>query len=216
MKELDPPLISLFDHSKPIKNRPAFSAIHGELCTQFIEGSCFDLTLRYIENQVSGGTPFLGRVTRRIPGGALLEFKPREAPDDPDEVWRLVPGRSYRLQSAEYINMPPWLMGILHNRTSVFRSNADQSLTFIKPGFRGRITTEVHVVQGALDIQKGASFVSLAFALFSPDEDLQRLEYEQTWQSGSRCDIVASETDPYGSKHDWGSKVTTDGEDVPA
>jgi len=202
--ELKPPLVDIVipDGASAVK-KAELQKKREALKTSRIEGACFDLELAVVERKADFfKVPFLGRETRMIPPTVKVDFAGEALTGYPD-VWRLHDQRSYKLQSLETINMPPYLMGLLHMRTSFFRANGGMSWSFIKPGFSGRIVIEAHMIEGEIDVQQGWKFISLAFARFTDDKMLK--VYMDNFNKQN------DEIDVYDGI--WsGSKITTNGE----
>lgn len=216
--ELDPPLICFMGEGKWAMDAPVDREEYEQLREQQdalktgrIEGSCYDLTLESIHQCERHKVPFLGRERRIIPTVENMPFVTKLATP---ETWLLESSTFYLLQSAETINMPPWLMGIAHMRTTEFRSGADVACSFVKPGYRGRITVGMTFPQGLIEIQKGFRFASIAFSHFESDwiagELLQELKNKTNHDEPMTLEEISAETDPYTGI--WsGTKITTDG-----
>lgn len=218
ISELDPPLVCFLGEGKWADDHcQQYEPLRQEqedLKTGRIEGSCYDLTLESIHiRRNRHEIPFLGKNKRTIPA---TESLPILGGDVPPETWMLSSGVFYLLQSAETINMPPWLMGIVHMRTSEFRSGTDVACSFVKPGYRGRITVGMTFPQGLIEIQKGFKFASIAFAMFQGDwivaELLKELKNDMDYCEPMMLAAISEETDPYAGI--WsGCKLTTDGKE---
>jgi deoxycytidine triphosphate deaminase len=82
-----------------------------------------------------------------------------------DSVYRLYEG-FYLCRTIETITPPRWLMAELCERTSIFRAGAIVRSTRVPAGYSGQITAALHVPLGCtLTLEKGARFLSVAFAL---------------------------------------------------
>lgn len=206
-QELNPPLISFKDPYKDYtpEELVVLNAKDASIQGRYIEGSCYDLELESISKKADPyGIPFLGATKRNIP--KAIELPICKLKDVPPDTWRLWNHGSYLLQSAETVSLPPWLGGIVHMRTSEFRSGADVACTFIKPGYSGRITVGLTFLLGAIDIQKGFLFASVAFYSFVSDEIVR------AYQFTGQVNEVTEQVQPY--KGIWkGAKLTTDGKD---
>ena len=199
--ENDPPLIDIeIPEGVSDKERSILEKKRIDLRLRYIEGSCFDLELRAVQvRENPNAFAVLGTGNNRvIPAVIDVPFD-----SESDQFWRLEKGVSYKLKSLETINLPSWLIAIVHDRSSIFRSDADQNCTFIKPGYRGEITTRIHSVDGPVRIQRGFRFCSVAFATFKTDEQMRHYE-------AVIAPIVEKQVDPYDGI--WGgSKTTTNG-----
>ena len=173
---------------------------------QRFEGSKIELTLGDVYEINRGRLPsVIGVKSRLIQEGKPI--RPREPVHNPyvsmdNPYWPLGEG-VYLLQTRETVIMPIDKIGVIQQRTSIFRSGCSIQNSFIDPGFNGRITVGLNVPPDVnIEIEQGSGILNLW------------LTQIMTWAgygNGNRyLPAYPDETDPYQGI--WsGDKTTTDG-----
>lgn len=119
-------------------------------------------------------------------GAAQLMISKRITPIAPpvpfeDGEYMIVPGQYYLAQTIEEVNMPPFLRGELVPRTTMFRSGIAVYVGSVDPGYKGKLTVGLQVVQGyPVAIEKGFRFLSIIFHSVYGGSTL----YDGVWQGG--------------------------------
>jgi deoxycytidine triphosphate deaminase len=175
----------------------------------FIEGGFYDLRLEqvYVPKEDSWSA-WIGTASRNTPEVKILT---QVAPEHlstrlkaQNGAWRLWPG-FYLLQTVETITPPRWLIGLLDERTSVFRSGGITRATKIPHGFSGKIAAALHVPERCFfTLEEGMRFLSVCFALMVTlklDKNLEPvLPFQLSFDGGHKYDGI------------WGEdKVSTEG-----
>lgn len=93
--------------------------------------------------------------------------------------WPLESG-VYFLQSAEIVNMPPWLSALIVSRTSIFRAGCLLTGSVIDPGFSGNILVRLEVPETyTLMLEQGAKVMSLIFQTIGTLENVSPGELDE-------------------------------------
>lgn len=186
----DPPLIAPCDRS-------------------FIEGNFYDLRLEEVyRTKDDEFYAFIGQKKRETPSIQPLEsIDPKHISNRlaaTDNVWKLYPG-FYLAQTIETITPPRWLVALLDERTSMFRSAAIVRSTKVPYGYSGKITAAIHIPDAcSLTLEKGMRFLSVCFALSVT------IKLDSNLEPSIPLEINFDGSDKY--KGIWGgSKVATDG-----
>ncbi len=177
---------------------------------QPFEGSKVDLTLNAVftlTRSTDTFSSFMGVNLRRTP--PTVEIKPDHLPISPSmprvgQGWMLSTGY-YLLQTVEQLKMPPWLIGVIKERTTVFRNGSIIRVTDADPGFCGHITAGLYVPPGSqLTLEKNARFLSVKF------EPIVEIFFENGEPEAFSLSIDPENNDPYDGV--WsGMKKSTEG-----
>lgn len=190
---------------------PSFiSPLSEDRLNQPFEGSKVDLTLNsvFTLNRSEGSlSSFMGVNIRKTP--PTVELKPQQLPISPTmpitgHGWMLGPGY-YLLQTVEQLNMPPWLIGVIKERTTVFRNGALIRVTDADPGYAGHITAGLYVPPGSsLTIEKNVRFLSVKF------EPIIEISFVNNEPDDFYISVNPENNDPYQGI--WGgAKTSTEG-----
>jgi deoxycytidine triphosphate deaminase len=176
----------------------------------FIEGNFYDLRLDEVfVTRDESYSSFIGLNKRSLP-----EIEPLQTIDPKHitkrleataGVYKLYEG-FYLCRTIETITPPRWLMAELCERTSIFRAGAIVRATRVPAGYSGQITSALHVPTGcSLTLEKGARFLSVAFALSIT------LKLDDNFEPVIPLEMNLDGGDSYAGV--WGgSRVTTNGE----
>ena len=174
------------------------------------EGSKVDLTLNSVftlNRSTDSFCSFMGINLRRTP--PTIELQPELLPISPSmprvgQGWMLGPGY-YLLQTVEKLNMPPWLVGVIKERTTVFRNGSIIRVTDADPGYCGHITAGLFVPPGsALTLEKEVRFLSIKF------EPIIEISFVGDEPDDFYISLNPENNDPY--KGIWGgNKNSTEG-----
>jgi deoxycytidine triphosphate deaminase len=97
-------------------------------------------------------------------------------------VFIFLPRRFYLVKTAEAVNMPPSLVGVIRPRTTTFRCGAILQCADIAPGYRGELTFGlIYFGDRPLRIERHARIASLRFSVLDGAEDYV---YDGVWQGG--------------------------------
>jgi deoxycytidine triphosphate deaminase len=95
----------------------------------------------------------------------LLRKDERKLPEINDVPPILEPGRYYLFVTIEKVNMPSDLLGLMLNRSSLFRCGASLRTAVVDPGYSGVLTVGIKN-EGAyqIELERGARVLQMVFA----------------------------------------------------
>lgn len=138
---------------------------------EFIEGSAYDLTLAavHFHQREHYHCAEIGTDYRLIPPTEPAFLSKEDPRNLGREGWWLILGGCCLLESAETVNIPINLNGVIKPRTSLFRSFATVTCSDAHPNYQGKI---VILVQAAHSIwlEKSCRFASIKFEQFDSEE----------------------------------------------
>ncbi len=178
--------------------------------SQPLEGSKVDLTLKSVftlDRSAESLSAFMGVKLRTTP--ATVTIKPQDLPVSPSlprvgQGWTLTTGY-YLLQTVEQLNMPHWLIGVIRERSTIFRNGSIVRVTDADPGFCGHITAGLYVPPGSqLTLEENVRFLSIKF------EPITNIVFRDNLPDSMRISLDPADNDPYEGV--WtGDKTSTQG-----
>jgi deoxycytidine triphosphate deaminase len=151
---------------------------------QRVEGGAFELTVdRVLRPAMPGDAICKLSIQDRV----VKATHPIEWSDENNVA--LFPGDYYLLQSAETLNMPPWLYARVEPRTTLFRMGSSMDCASAHPGYSGVITVGlyVHSCSSGILLGRGARFCNLHFLEFDSRRPQDTHPYGGIW-SGNKTD----------------------------
>ncbi|MCX6796465.1 MAG: hypothetical protein NTW06_03115 [Candidatus Falkowbacteria bacterium] len=142
------------------------------------EGAGFDLRLGEVHEIQGEG--FLGLEQRHTPDAKLLaQYDPNKK--DEENYFVFAPGKYYLIKTIEKVNLPINLAGIIHPRTTMYRSGLGFFNGIASPGYCGELVFSVYNFHNQpIKVSLGARVAHITFHEVLGEGN----QYRGQWQGG--------------------------------